>query len=402
MAVQTTNQIAQGPQAQSAVMPPPQTTPGGLSGPISNNRYTAGNANNAGPNMSTGSVAMGRRPSFLNNSNRTDHLTDNGRIDTGVDAFRQFGNNYYDHIMNRTAGQREQQNQSLQQSLINRGLQPGTEAYNAEMARMDQRNNDFMSGAAVQAEQLGLAAQNQYFGQEMQNNQYDLAQNQQNYMQGFGYDQLANQRNIAQIGAGAQVGAAGIAANSANYRADLAHQLGISQLNENARQYDIGDIRSTQGMDQQYQLGLMDRYNNFMNTGINQFMAQQNANNQWYNQAGQMANNAPGVSFTPNTGYVGNQIQGNQNYMNAYGSDQNMWASLLGGAISDVRAKENIEHVDTVEGVNVYEFDYIDEPGRYRGVMAQEVLETHPEAIRWRDGLMAVDYDYLPVDMVTL
>ena len=92
----------------------------------------------------------------------------------------------------------------------------------------------------------------------------------------------------------------------------------------------LANITQTQGMDQQYNLGLMNAYNNFMNTGINQFNAQQNANNTWYNQAGQMANNAPGVSFTPNQNYVGNQIQGNQNYVNAYGNDANNMAFTVG------------------------------------------------------------------------
>lgn len=389
----------QGPQANSAVMP--QTTPGGLSGTISNNPYQVANSGGGGGGVSGGYSGSGA-PLGAGNANRTDWLTDNGRIGTGVDNFRQFGDQYYNHMMDRTAGQRQQADQSLQQSLVNRGLQPGTEAYNAEMNRLDQRNNDFMSGTAATAEQLGLAAQNQYFGQEMQNNQYDLAQNQQNWGQGSFYDQLANQRNIASIGAGATTAAAGINANSANYRADLAHALGINQLNEGARQFDIGDIRSTQGMDQQYQLGLMGQYNNFMNTGLNQFNAQQQANNAWYNQAGQMANNAPGVMFNPNNNYAGQQLQGNQNYVNAYGQDQNNLASLFAGglsSLSDIRLKENIELVDTVDGVNVYEFDYINKPGRYRGVMAQEVIQHKPEAIRWQDGFMKVIYDLLPVNM---
>ena len=232
------------PSAQPAVMP--QTTPGGLQGSISNNPYQAANVNN---NSSVGTGFRSASPGATsnNNPNRTNFLTNNGRVDTGVDNFRQFGDTYYNHMMDRTADQRQQQNNALAQSLVNRGLQPGTEAYNAEMARMDQRNNDFMSGTAAQAEQLGLAAQNQYFGQEMQNNQYNLAQNQQNYMQGFGYDQLANQRDIAGIGASAQMGAASIGANSANYRAELANALATNQLNENARQYDIGKHHTNSG-----------------------------------------------------------------------------------------------------------------------------------------------------------
>ena len=79
-----------------------------------------------------------------------------------------------------------------------------------------------------------------------------------------------------------------------------------------------------------------------------------------------------------------------------------IWLSLLGGGLSlfsDVRLKENIEYIETVDGINVYEFDYIDQPGRYKGVIAQEVIQDKPEAIRWQDGFMKVIYDLLPVDM---
>ena len=73
------------------------------------------------------------------------------------------------------------------------------------------------------------------------------------------------------------------------------------------------------------------------------------------------------------------------------------------GYFSDRRLKENVKLVDTVKGVNVYEFDYIDKAlgkGRYKGVIAQEVMETHPRAVYNQNGYLAVDYDQLPVDMV--
>ena len=64
---------------------------------------------------------------------------------------------------------------------------------------------------------------------------------------------------------------------------------------------------------------------------------------------------------------------------------------------SDIRAKENISPVGKRNGYNVYDFNYIGEPQRYRGVMAQEVLKTNPDAVAVdpRDGLLMVDYSKL-------
>lgn len=64
---------------------------------------------------------------------------------------------------------------------------------------------------------------------------------------------------------------------------------------------------------------------------------------------------------------------------------------------SDIRLKENIVPVGSVEGFPVYEFSYKGFPDRYRGVMAQDVLELKPEAVQEIDGYLAVDYRQLPV-----
>ena len=71
---------------------------------------------------------------------------------------------------------------------------------------------------------------------------------------------------------------------------------------------------------------------------------------------------------------------------------------------SDRRLKQNIELVgrDERTGLNLYEFEYKDEPDRrFRGVMADEVLDYMPKAVVTRnDGYMAVRYDLLGIDMV--
>ena len=67
--------------------------------------------------------------------------------------------------------------------------------------------------------------------------------------------------------------------------------------------------------------------------------------------------------------------------------------------MSDARLKENIKHVEQIDGINMYTWDWkepaISSPMNY-GVIAQEIAETHPEAIVTGDhGYMMVDYSKL-------
>ncbi len=60
---------------------------------------------------------------------------------------------------------------------------------------------------------------------------------------------------------------------------------------------------------------------------------------------------------------------------------------------SDRRLKDDIRLVGrTFDGLNVYTFRYKNDPVVRMGVMAQEVLPVHPEAVSERDGYLAVDY----------
>lgn len=71
---------------------------------------------------------------------------------------------------------------------------------------------------------------------------------------------------------------------------------------------------------------------------------------------------------------------------------------------SDRRLKTNIELVGRDERtmLPLYEFEYINGSGRrYLGVMAQDVLESHPDMVfTMPDGFMAVNYAGLGIEMV--
>mgnify|MGYP001338228415 CR=1 FL=1 len=77
--------------------------------------------------------------------------------------------------------------------------------------------------------------------------------------------------------------------------------------------------------------------------------------------------------------------------------------SGYGTASSDIRLKENIYEVDvSPSGIKIYEFKYIDGVDRYRGVMAQDLLEIdskHPAVSTDNNGFYVVNYGLLDVDM---
>jgi hypothetical protein len=63
------------------------------------------------------------------------------------------------------------------------------------------------------------------------------------------------------------------------------------------------------------------------------------------------------------------------------------------GIFSDQRLKENIRDIGrTHDGQTIYAFNYIGHPLTHIGLMAQEVAETHPDAVFEAAGYLMVDY----------
>jgi len=106
----------------------------------------------------------------------------------------------------------------------------------------------------------------------------------------------------------------------------------------------------------------------------------------------------PNVALQNYLAGISGEYGGTSQNVGAGGQD---WASAL-GAIgsamimqSDVRVKENIVPDGTWKGHNAYQFNYIGDNARNRGVMAQEVEQTHPEAVVEIAGIKHVDYSKL-------
>lgn len=140
-------------------------------------------------------------------------------------------------------------------------------------------------------------------------------------------------------------------------------------------------------------------------------------NNSTSNNFGMNTGNSFNNSMGMNTGFsngmnVGMNMNGGFNNGYGYGANNGSgsssgWSFDPGAAMqgagamgySDARLKRNIEHVDSVDGVNLYTWDWKDSamssPMNY-GVIAQEVAETHPEAVMTGDhGYLMVDYSKL-------
>ena len=82
------------------------------------------------------------------------------------------------------------------------------------------------------------------------------------------------------------------------------------------------------------------------------------------------------------------------------GTTENKTGFNILPGLSDSRAKENIEYVGEQNGHKIYDFDYRGKPGRYRGVMAQDVKQIDPAAVYvGPTGYLHVNYDRIGISM---
>jgi|TARA_R100000084_G_C4638551_1_gene142461 hypothetical protein len=72
----------------------------------------------------------------------------------------------------------------------------------------------------------------------------------------------------------------------------------------------------------------------------------------------------------------------------------------LGVFSSDIKLKENVEQVGvSPQGYNIYEFNYKGGNVRFRGAMAQDVVQKNPMAVGIDQNYLTVDYSKIDVDM---
>jgi hypothetical protein len=155
---------------------------------------------------------------------------------------------------------------------------------------------------------------------------------------------------------------------------DVNEQLALANLEQQQRAQQFGEIGALGGFAAPFQpfnaptvdvAGI-----------INQGFANQLSANQAINSANQ-------ANFATNIGFAGD-------------------LASAGGtaAASDERLKENVKYHSTKNGFKLYDFNYKGGETVYRGVMAQEVLESKPDAVTVMDnGFYGVFYDKLGLQM---
>ena len=236
-------------------------------------------------------------------------------------------------------------------------------------------------------------AQNLQFGSQGLQNLFDPKYEQQQMDAAMVAPQLQYQQNLA--GQNANFGGAG---NMGSARQAIA---GNALANQNALQQQAARA----AMSNQIAQNRMTAANSLMGSGMNQLQG-----GLGMGQAGLSAAGAPMSLFSQYSSALNPFYQlGQGNFAGTTGMNTVTGETKSGAALnvlpnlSDVHAKEKIEYVGRKNGYKVYDFNYKGQPGRYRGVMAQDIRRVKPEAVTMgADGWLRVDYSQLGFEMEQL
>ena len=298
--------------------------------------------------LPSGQLDLSSLPSFQGAVDRTGFAPLATMNDLSDYATRSEGA-YYDRAMSRLQPSMDMQRTSLHTDLINSGLPVGSEAYNNSMAQLGLQQNDQMQGLAQSSIAEGQRMRQGLAGEAQSMRQSQLAE----------ASMMREMQNQAR--------AQGLADTL------LERRLPMEELATLTGSPSIGSA----GM-------------GTATTGLN----------------------VPGVSIAPPpimqaAGMAGSDA--NNRYaseMQGYGARMNMLGNMAGAgagayAASDKTLKENIVKVgQSPSGFNVYEWNYLWSPERFRGVIAQEVQKIKPKAVLSNIfGHLLVDYSKLDVNM---
>jgi len=296
----------------------------------------------------------------------------------GADNFSADRQKYEDALMGRMNPQLEQDRNTLEQQLLNQGLQPGSEAYNRAADQAGRARNDARYGAILNA------------GTEQQR-MFDMGLaggNFANQAQQQAYNQLQGRAAFSNTGAQQM-------ADNAFRRTGANNSLQDQTFNAQSNLFGLQNTDRQNAIQEAHAA-----YSLPINT-IGALMSGGQVSQPQYAGA-----NMPQL---PNVDYAGLMQQNFANKMSGYEQQVAQQNSLVGGAgslfgsvipamigASDIRLKENIVPVGEMDGHRLYAFDYRDAQdgvGRQVGVMAQEVMQTRPDAVlRRADGMLMVDY----------
>ena len=292
--------------------------------------------------LPSGEFDFGALPTFQGGIDRTG-FTPLASTDDLADYATRSEKAYYDRGLSRIQPAMEMQRTALHTDLINSGLPVGSDAYNNSMAQLGLQQNDQLAGLAQSS--IGE-------GQRMRTG---LASEAQSMRQA----QLAEASMIREMQN--QARAQGLADTL------LQRRLPMEELATLTGSPSIGSA----GM-------------GTATTGLN----------------------VPGVSVAPPPIFAATQAQG-ANDANRYATAQQGYGAKMNAVgniatmLSDKTLKENIVKVgQSPSGFNIYEWNYLWSPERFRGVIAQEVQKIKPKAVLSNIfGHLLVDYSKLDVNM---
>jgi len=295
--------------------------------------------------LPSGQLDLSSLPSFQGAVDRTGFAPLATMNDLSDYATRSEGA-YYDRAMSRLQPSMDMQRTSLHTDLINSGLPVGSDAYNNSMAQLGLQQNDQMQGLAQSSIAEGQRMRQGLAGEAQSMRQSQLAE----------ASMMREMQNQAR--------AQGLADTL------LERRLPMEELATLTGSPSIGSA----GM-------------GTATTGLN----------------------VPGVSIAPPpimqaAGMAGSDASNRYaSEMQGYGSRMNALGNIAGAgaAASDKTLKENIVKVgQSPSGFNVYEWNYLWSPERFRGVIAQEVQKIKPKAVLSNIfGHLLVDYSKLDVNM---
>lgn len=247
---------------------------------------------------------------------------------TGIGEFQRFADNAYNESERRLTPQFEAQQRSFEQDMVNRGIAPGTPAYDNARQNFEQSRNDAFASARANADQQGMQAQ------------------QQSFMQG-----ATNSAGLRDLILGRQNFDASIYGSDASmYNSDNAANTAANNLDWQRQQGDFGNLMQLLGFGQ----GI---------TGFNNGAANQNNQNQvgQYNMNTGMLGLLPGQTdiqpINTQAGYRDqynaqlNQANMNQQQQNA---NNQMYAQMFASLWCDRNAKDTIGPVnpeDTLKAI---------------------------------------------------
>jgi hypothetical protein len=389
------------------------------------------------------------------------NLQDSYTPEGGFSADRQ---RVEDALMGRLDQQRGRDMEGLRTQLANQGINIGTEAYSRALQDFERTNTDMRTSAILgsgqeQSRLLGEARGAGQFTNEARQAGF------QNQLAGTGFNNAANLQGYQlaedQRRYGDAMGLQRFGMGEDMRRYDDAQRMGLFGLGEDQRRYgdamaqqQFGNQQAIQGRGDAIagaqfaqQQSIFDAQDNARARALQEQLA---LRNQPINEitalmsGSQVATPQFGIAqsaMIPTTDFAGIQQQGFQNQQANYQQQNANYQAMLGGLFglgsagitgglgmmtprpptpsagpvagmynginirgtSDIRLKADIEPIGERNNHNWYKFRYVwEDPGTvHEGVMAQEVMQTRPDAVSTHPmGFFVVDYAALGLEMV--